>query len=198
MFPSAEVRWFLPGSPPETALRWYAAVAGAPGWEERTDRYVRPSSPADLNVKWREGHLEVKRRVASGAPESLGPAATAPVERWRKWRFPLADPALHDPQGDWVAVAKRRQVRLFAAGDDGVRALGERETAPLVCAVELALLEVGERTWWSVCLEAYGGGEVALPEALRRVAAVVFGPEAPALPAGRARAYVAWLAEEVG
>jgi hypothetical protein len=199
VYPSAEARWFSPGPLPPDVLAWFERVAGEPGWESRTDCYARPTAPEGLNVKWREGKLEVKRLVETLGREAYAEGVAAPLERWRKWSFPLTDEALRDPHGDWAAVAKRRQVRRYAAEAGGVRPLGEGQQAPVVCGVEIGEMTVGGRTWWSVCFEAYGQDEEALPAALRLVAAhVVAGEGAPRLPAERAMNYVRWLAEEVG
>lgn len=197
MFPTAEVRWFLEGPVPGDARAWFRAVAGAPEVEARTDRYVRPTSPDGLGVKWREGKLEIKRRAEVVGEERFHVVVAGRVERWRKWSFPLAPPAeLAQPAGDWIAVAKRRQVRYFAAEPDGVRWLALGEQSAQACGLELGEVRVGDVVWWSVCLEAFGPDEAALVERLRRVAAhVVAVAEPPALGAEHARSYPAWLVQ---
>ena len=195
MRPTAEIRWFLRGALPEGAVRWFEAAAGARDWEARTDRYVRTAAE-DLGVKLREGGVEVKRRTAWLGEERFTDEAAGRVERWRKWRFLLDDapPALGD---DWVAVHKRRLNVSFAMEEEGVRPIESEAAAAQGCNFEVSALRVEGAVWWSVCFEAWGGDEAALPEVLRRVAAHAFARGAPpALPAERAMGYPAWLARK--
>ena len=196
MYPTTEVRWFFEGPVPVSVRFWFHAVAGQPGLEQRTDRYVRPASPDGLGVKWREGKIEVKRLTEVVGEETFHPRVAGRVEAWRKWSFPLAEAAeLARPAGDWVEVEKARRVRYFAAPPDGaVRPLDGGEQTPHACGLELGEMRVGEAVWWSVCLEAFGPDEAALADRLRRVAEhVVRAAEPPDLPAQAARSYPAWL-----
>lgn len=194
MFATAEVRWFFPGSIPDDARAWFRTVAGTPETEARTDRYVLPTAPEGLGVKWRSGRLEVKRLAEVVGEERFHERVAGRVERWRKWSFPLAPEAdLAEPAGDWVEVAKRRQVRYFVAEDGAVRWAEDGECSAHACGLELGEVRVGDEVWWSVCLEAFGGDEAALPDRLRRVAAHVVAAEPPELGAGHALSYPAWL-----
>ena len=196
MFPTAEVRWFIEGPVPPEAKRWFEAVAGTPRLEERTDRYVCPASPDGLGVKWREGKLEVKRLREIVGPARFHPRVAGRVEAWRKWSFPLTDAAeLAEPAGDWIEVEKRRRVRYFsAAPGEEIRPLEDGERTAHACGLELGEVQVGEAVWWSVCLEAFGDDEAALPERLRRVAEhVTSEADPPDLPPGAALSYPAWL-----
>ncbi len=196
MQPSAEVRWFLPGPLPDPVLQWFRAVAGEPDWEERTDRYLLPATPDGLGVKLRGGRAEAKRRVAVVGEERFGEGVAGAVERWRKWSFALAEPA--EPDGaEWIAVAKRRRVRTFAVEGDAVRSVEGEERVAQGCGVEVAEVRVGDGVWWSVCLEAFGSDEAALPDVLRAVAAHVFDAqrEPPGLPSDPAMSYPRWLRE---
>lgn len=197
MFPTAEVRWFFEGPVPDAARVWFRAVAGEPPLEARTDRYVRPASPDSLGVKWREGKLEVKRRVGVVGEERFHARVAGRVERWRKWSFELASEAgLARPAGDWVEVAKRRQVRYFAAEPGGVRWLESGERSAQACGLELGEVRIGDAVWWSVCFEAFGPDEGALADRLQRVAShAVAEAEPPALGAAHALSYPAWLVQ---
>ncbi|MDX1531338.1 MAG: hypothetical protein R3362_07415 [Rhodothermales bacterium] len=198
MYPTAEARWFVEGALPEEVVRWFAAVAGDAEWEERTDRYVRPSGPDGLGVKWRQGNAEVKRRACTVGEEALHERVTGRVERWRKWSFPLAErAALTEPGGDWVDVAKRRKVRDFA-GEGAVRRVDAGAWSPAGCSLEVGEVRVGERTWWSVCFEAFGSDEAALTGRLCRIGRHVLAlAEPPRLEAARSMGYPAWLVQEV-
>ena len=195
MYPTVEVRWFLEGPPPEVAQRWFEGLAGTPDLEARTDRYVRPMSPDGLGVKWREGKLEVKRLAEALGEARFHEHVAGRVERWRKWSFPLAEAAaLAHPAGDWLNVAKARRVCYFSAPPDRpLRPLGEGEQTTHGCGLELGEVRVGDSVWWSVCLEAFGPDEAALPDRLHRVAARVFAEGPPDLPPEAALSYPAWL-----
>ncbi|MDX1418885.1 MAG: hypothetical protein R3181_02865 [Rubricoccaceae bacterium] len=191
---TAEVRWFLRGPLPEAAVRWFEAVAGDRAWEERTDRYVRTAA-TDLGVKWREGRVEAKRRTATLGEARLADEAAGRVERWRKWSYPTDEAA--PATDDWVAVHKRRMNRPFAV-EDGVRPIESEADAEAGCSLEVSEARVAGAVWWSICFEAWGTDEAALPDALRRTAAQAFGGGVPIpLPAARAMGYPAWLTEAV-
>ncbi len=197
MFPTAEIRWFIEGPAPASARRWFASVAGETDLEARTDRYVRPTAPDGLGVKWREGKLEVKRLTEVVGEERFHAHVAGRIERWRKWSFPLTDEAeLAHPAGDWIDVEKRRRVRYFAAGPEGVRRLEHEEQSAHACGLELGEVRVGGAVWWSVCLEAFGGDEAALPDRLRQVAAHLVAEEPPTLSSDAALSYPAWLLRE--
>jgi len=193
--PTAEVRWFLRGPLPEAVVRWFEAAAGARAWEVRTDRYVRTEA-TDLGVKTREGGVEVKRREALLEEARFTEEAAGRVERWRKWRFALAEEAAPETD-DWVAVHKRRLNRPFAVDAAGVRPVEVEVDAVQGCSLEVSEVQVAGAAWWSVCFEAWGADEAALPDVLRRAAAHAFACGAPpALPPARAMGYPAWLARE--
>jgi hypothetical protein len=196
MLPSVEIRWFTEGPLPDAVRRWHEAVAGTPDWEERTDHYVRPVGRDGINVKWREGKLEVKRLVATISIERPVEGVAAPAERWRKWSLPLADDEpIEQTGGDWIAVAKRRRVRTFAPDPEGARPVEAGQQLAAGCGVEIGEMRVGERVWWSVCLEAFGDDEPSIPETLRVVATHVFGSgDPPELPLNHAMSYIGWLA----
>lgn len=203
MFLTLEIRWFYPGALPEALVAWLEAgarlLAAQPA---RRDHYLRLAGNRALGIKLRQGGLEIKRRERGGQPLTLGPQVAGTVERWRKWRFPLAAGGqaggLLVPPGDWLAVEKERYLaryRLEARGGatpsslDGGAAQG--------CEFEVSRLRAGGRAWWSVCFEAFGR-ESGLEKSLMAVAEQVLGGGWPlALAPERSYGYPAWL-EEVG
>lgn len=199
MYSTAEVRWFTRGPLPEPVVAWFEAVAGAPAWGERTDCYVRPACRDGLGVKWREGTLEVKRRLEIVGEERLHEGVVGCVERWRKWTLPLVQAAsVEEPAGDWVDVHKRRRIRDWTVAGAQVRRVPDEAYVAQGCSLELGQVEVGGRVWWSVCLEAFGADEDRLTDDLRRVARHVFANDAtPTLAADRSMSYPVWLLEAV-
>lgn len=183
MLSTLEVRWFVPGSIPDVAARWFDSLGPAVEPESRTDRYLIPSEGEDLGLKVREGRVEAKQRTASGELRAW-PTAEARPEAWRKWSLGLATD--EDLSPGWVDVVKVRRQRWIPGEEAG-------------CALELAEVELAGATWWSVCLEASGG----VPSARQRVFAEASSswldrPNAPTLPLEQAMGYPAWLRREMG
>jgi hypothetical protein len=193
MHPSVEVRWFVEGGLPPEVTDWYEDAVGLADWQERTDRYIRPAAEGGLNVKWREGQLEVKRRIEVVGPASWGGAAGT-VERWRKWSFHLSDESPLAATGrDWIAVTKHRTVRTLTFREDRLVLTKPREVLQHGCTVELAEVTVQHASWWSVCLEAFGPDAEARA-LLEQTASRVFAENPPPLAAEQSLNYVDWLA----
>lgn len=193
MYATTEVRWFLPGAVPDATARWFAAL-GAPVEEaRRADRYLVPSGPGEPGIKLREGAVEVKARTAVRGEQRFGPAGVGTVEAFRKWSFPLA-PEAPTPGTGWVDIAKARRVRTFVLKSGALREADAMD-AERGCGVELGEVRLGERIWWTLCLEAFGPGEAARRNVFEATAAHVFGVGAPVLEATHSRGYVGWLCE---
>lgn len=182
-YPTLEVRWFLRGDAPEVVAAWFDRLGDPVEAETRTDRYLAPTD-GGLGVKVRTGNLEAKRRAAVEDPLQLG-TAEGPAEAWEKWSFPLADDGA-EPEAGWIAVDKTRWQR-------------RRQTERGACALELSALTVGGEAWWSVCLEASGPTRSDRRAMLDAGARAWLGRlDAPALPAGAAMGYPAWLRLAIG
>ena len=183
MTESLEVRWFLPGPIPDAAQAWFDLLGAPVEAASRTDRYLVPTESDDLGVKMREGRIEAKQRTGRGQRGQWGSAEAVP-ESWRKWALGLAMDAPLAP--GWVDVSKTRRQRWVPL----------RGAA---CALELAVVQLGAATWWSLCLEAAGGTGEARQRVFREAARRWLDhPKAPALPAAAALGYPAWLRREAG
>lgn len=207
---SAELRWFAEGAPPPEVERWFAAL-GPPdrlaAEPPRVDRYVAPASPDEPGVKLRDlkpdagpdappPKLEVKQRARALGSSAYGPVRGV-AEAWRKWSLPLATPDA-DTDG-WVDVRKQRRMWTLAVTDGAAEVVAPSDRLQVGANVELSVLEVEGRPWWSVCVEAFAPDEAAAGRALGVAAAHVFGPDAPpALTAGRSAGYPAWLHRVAG
>ena len=170
---SIEVRWFLNGVDACGQLkRWFEAAghdhergpACPPSWAERTDVYLVVPGADDMGIKWREGQLQVKGRVASLGTQVFSGRHSGHVERWAKWSYAgLPEPyaALFEAnRGSGVVtvpVRKRRALRRI--GFDA--STGEGSEAPADAHLDRELgfefteLEVGGRTYCSIAFEAY-------------------------------------------
>ncbi|MBW4544984.1 MAG: hypothetical protein KME25_11140 [Symplocastrum torsivum CPER-KK1] len=148
MLTTLELRWFSQGTLPTEVEHWFLAdspgeLLGSP--EEREDLYLYTPECDYLNIKLRQGRLEVKWRKAQLGSREFGEASSATwqgnVEKWLKW---ICD----DPEQEsimpvdvvgtkaWIAVKKTRSQRLY----QGI-------------SYELTQLRVNNNDWWSVAFE---------------------------------------------
>jgi hypothetical protein len=194
--PTVEVRWFFEGALPDAVRRWFEALEDAAAIDQpaRTDLYVQPTGPA-MNVKVREGRLEVKRREAVGPRQPLADGVQARLETWRKWGFPLQPGAAQEAADDahWIAVRKRRWLRNYQRSETGVALVGETETPEAACQVEISEIGARGETGWSLCFEAFGATD-RLESVLRATAVHVLSGDVPfTLAPEQAQGYPAWL-----
>jgi hypothetical protein len=193
MVATVEMRWFVEGALPDDVVNWYEEAVGLVDWQERVDRYVRPAARDGLNVKWREGHIEIKRLVEEVGPHEWGEVAGS-SQRWRKWSFPLSEELpLATTGNDWIPVSKHRTVRTFAHRGDKMMLMKPGEHLPHGCSVEITALESHGRKWWTLALEAFGP-DLEAREMLLQTGARVFAHEgAPPLTPDASMSYVRWL-----
>ncbi|HMB93620.1 MAG TPA: hypothetical protein VKP65_22400 [Rhodothermales bacterium] len=196
MIASAEVRWFYRGSPPDAVSAWFDLLdphAEPP----RTDWYLRPTDAA-MNVKWREGQMQPKRRDAPGEAITFAENIHGLIERWRKWSIALQKegPADFSREPLWQPVTKSRLMRTFQRDGDRriVPVPAPADDYPDVgCQVELARLETEAEVWWSLCFESFGL-EVQLRDLLVETATHVFSNGMPpTLDLSHSSGYAEWL-----
>jgi hypothetical protein len=203
-----EARWILPGLPGPAVMEWFDRF---PAREElREDLYltnpivdglsVKIRGDESLDVKAWRGRASALTVGAGGAGAHPAAAASAQLERWQKWSFPLSAPSgvAHAPS-DWTAVRKRRRITYVSSvGAALVPAAAVNESAPH-CSVELTEIGQGGGEWWTLGLEAAG----ALRHAeglLQATAALVFAVPPPGverLVEERAMSYSHWLRSEI-
>lgn len=193
MLPSIEIRWFTEGPLPAEVIDWYEEAVGLAHWEERVDRYVNPVSPGGLNVKWREGHIEIKRLVDVLGPVRWGDVAGV-AERWRRWSFPLADDLPLAATGkDWIQVAKHRSVRTLTIKEGALVLTRPGEQLPHGCRVEIVGIESRHRQWWSVAMAGFGPDAEAR-DMIQRTGDRIFAEAGtPRLTEEASMSYVRWL-----
>jgi len=207
VFPTVEVRWFYEGRVPPDVLAWFQESGRGP--EEpscRVDYYLRFPDRDCLGIKLREGRLEIKRRCHDFGVVRLHESVVGRVEHWRKWSLELAQNGWRPagraaPSSAWVAVRKERRLRTYRLAGEGA----DIDLAPEVVAVdaescsdqggdwELTAVNAGDRTWWSVCFEAFGD-ESTLRETLVLVVRHVLSGGVPrAFDAAHSYGYARWL-----
>jgi len=168
MLITAEMRWFHPGQIPADIRGWFES--DCPGKLEtpppREDLYLCVPGCEFLNLKHRQGRLELKWRREDLGVWKVSPKWEGRAQIWIKW--PCDDPQAErmiPPEvremKTWIAVEKARSLRSHSL--DGGTSGG---------TLELSQLHVQNRDWWSVSLEVYGPEE-RLPEILDAIAATV-------------------------
>lgn len=200
MYPTVEVRWFYRGPIPPPVESWFER--GAPGVERqpvRVDHYLQLPKGDNLNIKLRQGRIEVKRRTAPPKVRQFHERAAGAVEAWQKWSFELAGPQSArskslSPPSAWIAVRKARRLRAYQVTGGPIDAAQPAlETPDRGCELELTQVDVLGETWWTLAFEAFGP-EAGLQEDLLLVAEHVFGKdEPPQLRANASYGYAAWL-----
>ena len=151
MWRTTEMRWWWRGAPDQALSRWLLRGV-APIKDFRTDLYLDDPKQTDIGIKRRGAEIvEVKMLVA--LPDIDFPDAMAgQAECWIKGtseRLPLTDE-------NSVAVGKQRRRRILGyAGGSWKEVLDEDEIEAGMSA-EITEVEIGDETWTTVGLEAFG------------------------------------------
>lgn len=195
MYPTVEMRWFYPGAIiPDPVETWFQALE-AESQPQRTDHYLRLTGGDDsLGIKLREGNIEIKQRYQSYGLISLYNRIAGYMEHWRKWSFTAAGSTGPFPASAWLAVQKERRMRKYRLDPAGrLEAVPLLESLRQGCELELARLQIANRPYWSVCLEAFGP-EPALSETLLGIGQQIGQElEPPLFEAKDSYSYPAWL-----
>ncbi len=144
MLSTLELRWFSYGTLPTEVKHWFSTdcpgkLLGSP--EEREDLYLYIPECDELNIKLRQGSLEVKWRKAELGILRCELPWQGKVEKWLKWICKDSEqqsilPATVAGEKAWVTVKKVRSQRLYRD-----------------ISYELTQLSVKIDTWWSVAFE---------------------------------------------
>jgi len=201
MLTSLEIRWFYQGKPPEEVETWFnndfpGELSGTP--DEREDVYLSTNPVcAYLNIKLRQGRLEVKWRKAELGILRLGERSQGNPEKWVKWMCedPTADsitPAVVG-NGPWLSVQKKRSQRLYqVAINTSLTLVPIDQPTKDSCAVEVTQLQIQGNDWWTLAFETFGE-DTSLKE-FQSIANQVFKTYAgPPLQVQDSFAYPQWL-----
>lgn len=162
MLMTSEVRWFVPGTPPEAIAHWFenrcpGEPVGTP--ESREDLYLSVPGCDYLNIKLRQERLEIKWRQAECGEIRFSDRSRGYLEKWQKCICEDLNPQIPGngvASGTWVPVRKTRSQRTYQFLGDSVQPIpGDRRVAQ-GCTVELTHIQIRNRYWWSLGLEAFG------------------------------------------
>jgi hypothetical protein len=204
-----EARWFGAGIVPADVGAWFYQDAPQPQQEPlRTDCYLHLPGQDSLGIKLREGSLELKQRACVSDVVHFDGRIAGHVEHWHKWRFMAAETdhglaADQYAEGSWIAVEKDRRLRTYHVTDTKevmavpLPVMTSTDLPQQGCHLELTILRVDDKQWWSVGFAAFGD-EDALQDTLllHLVAAHGFaGTALPALAATNSYGYPRWLSD---
>ena len=199
--PTAEVRWFFEGPVRADIETWFGLGGLAQHAAPREDHYLLFPAPLGLNIKLREGRLEVKSLVGTPGLRMFTTDIAGNVELWEKRisgdaavvefeKLRASAPHL------WIAVGKERTLRTFSLEGDSMQEVSAGKVFLADgCNIELTKITVEGAVCWSFGFEAYG--EPSRVEAhLQKVAGHIFAdshrPSYP-FPAANSRSYPEWL-----
>jgi hypothetical protein len=211
---SHEVRWFFEGGVDQhlPLQQWFETTVPRPDglprpeWKGRLgdepDIYLLIPGSTDLGIKWREGELQIKGRVAALGAQLFAGRHQGAVERWIKWSY-------RDLPDAWRRLfATPAENGLIAVPVRKIRALRKlrldlftgtaNEVAPDTLidrgmALELTDLELNGSRYCSLAFEAFpddSGMHLAFARTVSRFLHTLRDTE---LEADQSLSYPAWL-----
>jgi hypothetical protein len=213
---SHEVRWFFEGTADDhrDLKRWFETTdpvmkdrgVGTPTWKGRLDDqpdvYLLIPGSQDMGIKWREGGLQIKGRVASLGTQQLA-RHHGRVERWVKWSYTGVPEgyrrlfaAESDPSLQTRSVRKTRALRRLRLDTmTGVaREVDANTFVDRGLGCELTDLEVSGRAFCSLAFEAFPD-DSAMHEAFAGTVSMFLEGLTMELDAARSMSYPAWLGQ---
>jgi len=190
-----EVRWFGNALPPLSLQDWFGQL-DSESHEAWTDFYLISGDPG-LNLKARDGKIQVKRRLTGPTACTFGPSASGHYEQWVKWSFDReaegVGPWGENTTGLWIPVEKTRRQRTFDSEAQSVLASALPMHAAAMVKIELTTFVVSEREAWTLCLETEGPPE-GLVDTLSAAGEALFDADFPVtLATDQSSGYVRWL-----
>jgi hypothetical protein len=196
MYPTLEVRWFLPGKLPPQLRDWFNQQTQIVEPESREDWYLYTPKNRTLGIKLRQDELELKQRLANRGVRKLAKQVRGRVEHWVKWSYPLADSAaLPDlATGLWIPVNKTRWSRHYSVDDGKISLVESASQFEQGCSFELSQLQIVDQDWYSLCFETFSQGEFS-SEVMQPILEKVVQAQAglPALRGQYSCGYPQWL-----
>jgi hypothetical protein len=215
-FASHEVRWFFDGAVAEhPALQtWFETFSpidrkgdfGPPVWmgrfDDKPDVYLLLPGADDMGVKWREGNLQIKGRVASLGVHSYCGRFQGLVERWVRWSYGnLPDPYRRlfvdgNEKGlITVSVRKTRALRKIKIDTYNGIALevDPKEFIDRGINFELTDLEVAGSPYCTLAFEAYPDDAAMHAAFTNTVETFLDGLKGVELGSENSMSYPAWL-----
>lgn len=162
MYKSREIRWFKP-EPDKKILEWFDRKdMNLDNSENRTDHYLILTGKEDLNIKLRQGNIEVKQRMTKPEKGELIAGAVGWFETWEKWSFgiipddPYTDEILNNSRNQWLAIHKNRMALKLALKDSRLVMLPASEQVVSGCQIEYTRINTRGLIHYSFNLEWFG------------------------------------------
>ena len=212
-FASIETRWFFEGDSSRNPdlRRWFesstpfkkAAGVREPEWKGRAggdpDVYLLLPGCTDMGVKWREGTLQVKGRVADLGQRSFGNGHAGRVQRWIKWTYPEVPAAwralfeadrAHDLGS--AAVQKTRALRMISLDSNEPEEVAPGTVLERGVGFEMTDVELNGERHCSVAFEAFPD-DASAETGFNAAVAGFLGGLAGTLRPGASMSYPEWL-----
>lgn len=198
---SVEVRWFFSGPVTDEIKQWFGRSESAFTASPREDHYLAFPASLGLNVKLREGRLEIKSLAKALGVRNFTMDTAGYVQMWEKRLGGNAavkefEKLRTSASHLWVVVKKERTLRKFSLDGDAIKEVDAGQVfLSEGCNVELTKIAVNGSAYWSFALEAYGDS-AQVEESLMRVAAHVLSDNRRphgTLSAGNSYSYPEWL-----
>lgn len=163
LYKSTEIRWFKK-SIDESIIKWFNKEnINFQNVESRVDHYLILPGNETLNIKLREGNIEIKQRISQPAEVELNPALKGYLENWEKWSFhiesgnTLLDVIPKNSENRWVEISKTRLGLKYVLNDGSNYILIPiSENVPSGCQIEYSRVVLNQETWYSFNLEWFG------------------------------------------
>ena len=212
-FTSIETRWFFAGGADAHRQlgKWFQTCApfprraevGEPQWRGRAggqpDVYLLVQGCTDMGVKWREGSLQIKGRVADLGARRFGERHEGRVQRWIKWTYaevPAAYRALFDADGghglETASVHKTRCMRIVSLDSETPEEVAPGTVLERGVGFEMADIELDGKRYCSIAFEAFPD-DSATAAGFDAVVGACLSELARALPIDASMSYPDWL-----
>nr|MBI3613938.1 hypothetical protein [Nitrospirota bacterium] len=161
--------------------------------------YLLFPAPLGLNIKLREGRLEVKSLVGAPGLRTFATDIAGNVELWEK-RIG-GDAAVEEFENLrsraphlWIAVGKERTLRTFSLEGASIQEIAAGKVfLANGCNVELTKIAVEGAAYWSFGFEAFGHPS-RVEDHVYRIAEHIFADSPPAtFSAANSHSYPEWL-----
>jgi hypothetical protein len=164
MYYSSEIRWFA-----RTKEVLYPLFLKLPGDAFsnalREDHYL-VTEVDYLNVKLREGKVELKWRTAPSLPFRIGEIVIGRQEEWVKASFEDQDPIqsnlrnMSSSNYTWISILKERQQKKYGIHPkNSISPVGNDASVNQGCFVEYTEVQILSKRFYTFSLESFGNEE---------------------------------------
>ncbi len=187
-----EVRWFKAGKIPPIIEQWFLNVCpdelSTPTQEVREDQYFYTPGCESLNLKLRQGKLELKWRQTELGVESFGVNQSwqGRVERWLKWSYQESTPS--------------DLIKVLGTGDQPILTIKKQRLQWSFQGINFELTQLQfsqDKFWWSLGFEMEETPTQGKTYFEDRVNQVVETYPETAFNLDHSHSYPSWLLEQV-